>query len=305
MTPSERTANTNNPGETAGLVLGILAVAAFSATLPATRVAVMHLDPFFVGLGRSVAAAVLALALLVLARQPLPTGRQIKGLLIVAGGVVAGFPLLSSWAMQQLPAAHAAVMTGLLPLLTAVAAALRTGERPSAGFWLASIAGSATVLVFGALSGGKELHMADTLLFAAAVAGAIGYAEGGRLAREIGGWQVICWALVLAAPFLALPFGIAVWQHGASAPREAWLGFAYLALVSQLLGFFAWYQALALGGVTRVSQVQLIQPFMTLTVSALVLGEHITPLMMGAAVLVVAIVAVSTRMSVARAAGRE
>ncbi len=298
-------ANSNNSRETTGLLLGILAVAAFSATLPATHIAVMHLDPAFVGLGRSVAAAVPALALLMLTRQPLPAGSQIKRLFIVAGGVVAGFPLLSSWAMHELPAAHAAVMTGLLPLLTAIAAALRTGERPSNGFWLASVGGSATILAFAVLSGGKGLHLADAILFAAAIAGALGYAEGGRLAREIGGWQVICWALVLAAPFLALPFGIAVWQHGASAPREAWLGFAYLALVSQLLGFFVWYQALALGGVVRVSQVQLMQPFLTLAVSALVLGERVTPLMMGAAAIVVAIVGVGKRMPIARPASPE
>ncbi len=301
MALSKTAGRHNYSGETIGLLLGVLGVAAFSATLPATRVAVMHLDPAFVGLGRSVVAAVLALALLVLMRQPLPTGSQIRGLVIVAGGVVVGFPLLSSWAMQQLPAAHASVMAGLLPLLTAIVAALRTGERPSAGFWLASAAGSATVLVFSVLSNGDGLHAADGILFASAVAGAIGYAEGGRLAREIGGWQVICWALVLVAPFLALPFGVAIWQHGISAPREAWLGFAYLALVSQLLGYFVWYHALAIGGVARVGQVQLMQPFMTLVVSALVLREQVTPLMLGAAAIVVALVAVGKRMPIAQA----
>lgn len=290
--------------ETTGLILGTLAVAGFSATLPATRVAVEHLDPTLVGLGRSVIAGVLALVLLLATRQALPGPAQIRGLFIVAAGVVAGFPLLSAWAMQQLPAAHAGVMAGILPLLTAVASALRTRERPSTGFWLASAAGSATVLMYAFFSSGGGLQRPDMLLLAAAAAGAVGYAEGGRLAREIGGWQAICWALVLAAPFLALPAGIAVWQHGLSAPRASWLGFGYVTLVSQLLGFFLWYHALALGGVARVSQVQLVQPFLTLVVCALVLGEKVTPLMLGTAVLVVALVAVGRRMPIAQAAAR-
>lgn len=239
--------------------------------------------------------------MLLLIRQPVPNSRQIKSLFITASGVIVGFPLLSAWALKQLPAAHGAIVIAILPLFTAIAGALRTRVRPSPGFWLASLAGSTTVLTFAALSDAGGLQKADVILLAAAMVGAVGYAEGGHLAKEIGGWQVICWALVLAAPFLMLPVGIAIYQHGITAPKEAWLGFAYVSLVSQLLAFFLWYQGMALGGVVRVSQVQLMQPFLTLAISAALLGEKITPVMMGAAVIVVATVATARRMPIAQA----
>lgn len=287
--------------ENLGMLLGLIGVAGFSGTLPATRLAVASMDPTLVGLGRSLAAAALALVLLLLLRQPLPSRRQIKSLLIVAAGVVVGFPLLSARALQQLPAAHGAILVAVLPLFTALASALRTRVRPSAGFWLTSLISCATVLLFSLWSGNAGLHSADLLLLAAILAGAIGYAEGGELAKEIGGWQVICWALVLTAPFLMLPVGIAIYQHGIAAPSAAWLGFAYVSLISQLFGFFLWYQGLALGGVVRVSQVQFLQPFMTLAISAMMLGEQVTPAMMAVAAFVVATVAIGKRMPVAQA----
>lgn len=296
-----QTKEANHARKNTGLVLGMLGVIGFSATLPATRLAVTALDPTLVGLGRSLVAAVFALLLLLLLPQPNPTGRQIKSLFIAAAGVIVGFPLLSAWAMQQLPAAHGAIVIAILPLFTAIAGAGRTGVRPSPGFWLASLAGSATVLMFAAWSSAGGLQLADVILLAAAMVGAVGYAEGGHLAKEIGGWQVICWALVLAAPFLVLPVGIAIYQHGINAPREAWLGFAYVSVVSQLLAFFLWYQGLALGGVVRVSQVQLVQPFLTLAISTVLLGEKITPLMICVAVIVVATVAIGRRMPIEQA----
>lgn len=301
MTNPAQTKAADHARENTGLILGLLGVTGFSATLPATRLAVGYLDPTLVGLGRSLVAAVPALVLLLLIRQPVPSSRQIKSLFIAASGVIVGFPLLSAWALKQLPAAHGAIVIAILPLFTAIAGALRTRVRPSRGFWLASLAGSATVLTFAALSDAGGLQKADVILLAAAMVGAVGYAEGGHLAKEIGGWQVICWALVLAAPFLMLPVGIAIYQHGITAPKEAWLGFAYVSLVSQLLAFFLWYQGMALGGVVRVSQVQLMQPFLTLAISAALLGEKITPVMMGAAVIVVATVATARRMPIAQA----
>src|SRR5689334_5723434 len=224
--------------ETAGLWYGLLGVLAFSLTLPATRVAVAYLDPTVVGLGRALVAAALAAILLVATRQRLPTRAELRGLAIVAGGCILGFPFLSAWALRQVPAAHGAIVIGLLPLATAFAAAVRGGERPSWQFWLASLAGSAIVIVFALVSGGGGLQMADLALLGAVAAGALGYAEGGRLARTLGGWQVISWALVLSAPFISIPVGIALWQHGAAAPPIAWLAFGYVAVISQFLGFF-------------------------------------------------------------------
>jgi drug/metabolite transporter (DMT)-like permease len=295
------TTTIHHPKENLGMLLGLIGVAGFSGTLPATRLAVGSLDPTLVGLGRSVAAAAVAAVLLLLLRQPLPTRRQVRSLFIVAAGVVVGFPLLSAWALKQLPAAHGAILVAVLPLFTALAGALRSGVRPSGGFWLTSLASCATVLLFSLSSGNGGLQLADLFLLAAIVAGAIGYAEGGELAKEIGGWQVICWALVLTAPFLLLPVGIAIWQHGIAAPREAWLGFVYVSLISQLFGFFLWYQGLALGGVVRVSQVQFMQPFMTLAISATVLGERVTPAMLGVAAFIVVMVAIGKRMPIAAA----
>lgn len=285
--------------ETLGLLLGLCGVAGFSATLPATRLAVAHLDPTLVGLGRSLVAAVLAAVLLRLSRQSRPSRAQARSLILAGAGVIVGFPLLSSWAMRSLPAAHGAILVAILPLFTAVAGALRNGERPSGGFWLASLAGSALILAFIVFNGAGGWQGADGVLLLAALAAALGYAEGGRLARAMGGWQVICWALVIAAPFLLPPVALALLRHGADAPLISWLGFGYVSVVSQLIAFVLWYQGMALGGVVRVSQVQLLQPFMTLGVAALLLGERITPTMIAFAVAVAATVAVGRRMPIA------
>ncbi|HXH02519.1 MAG TPA: DMT family transporter [Candidatus Competibacteraceae bacterium] len=272
-----------------GLLYGLLGVAGFSVTLPATRLAVAELPPLFVGLGRALLAAALAALLLALLRPPRPTARQWRGLVIVAAGVILGFPLLSAWAMQWLPANHGAVWNGLLPLATALAAMLRAGERPAAAFWRYSVLGSAIVVGYALGSGDGRLHPADLLMLGAVAAAALGYAEGGRLARELGGWQVICWALLLAAPFLAVPVAWH-WPAG-TASWAAWAGFAYVGVVSMFLAFFAWYRGLALGGIARVGQVQLLQPFLTFLASALLLGEAVTPLTLAVALAVVGCVA--------------
>lgn len=298
MTAAAANTPTTRSRENLGLLLGLCGVAGFSVTLPATRLAVAHIDPTLVGLGRSLVAGVLAAALLGLTRQPLPSRAQIKGLALAAAGVIVGFPLLSSWAMQSLPAAHGAILVAILPLFTAVAGALRNGERPSSGFWLTSLTGSGLIVAFAAFNGAGGWQGADTALILAALAAAVGYAEGGRLARAMGGWQVICWALVIAAPFLLAPVALALLRHGAEAPLLSWLGFGYVSVVSQLMAFVLWYQGMALGGVVRVSQVQLLQPFMTLGVAALLLGERITPVMIVFALAVAATVAVGRRMPI-------
>lgn len=277
--------------EALGMAYGFLAVLGFSLTLPATRVAVADLDPIVVALGRALVAGILAAVVLWVTRQPLPSRQHLKGLLIVAAGVVLGFPLLSSWAMNRLPAAHGAVVLGLLPLATAIASVIRAGEQPSLTFWVTSAVGSFTVVSFGLITGAGELQPADIALLAAVVAAALGYAEGGRLARIMGGWQVISWALVLTSPLVVLPIAVAVSQHNLTATPIAWLGFGYVSVISQFLAFFAWYEGMSIGGVARVSQLQLLQPFLTILASALLLGEQITPIMLGAACIVIASVA--------------
>lgn len=281
-----------------GLAYGFLGIVIFSLTLPATRVAVTSLDPAFVGLGRSLLAAVMALAVLSFTRQPIPARCHWPSLFIVALGVVIGFPLLSAFAMKQLPAAHAAVINGLLPMMTALVATFRGGERPSWQFWGASLLGSSAVIAFAIWSGAGQIQSADWILLGAGAAAAVGYAEGGKLGRVMGGWQVICWALLIAAPFLAWPTVLAIARNASVISPESWLGFLYVSFGSQLLGFFAWFKGLSLGGVARVGQVQLMQPFLTLFFSALLLGEEVSPATIGFALCVILAVALSKRATV-------
>jgi drug/metabolite transporter (DMT)-like permease len=286
--------------ETLGLAYGFLGVAAFSLTLPATRLAVADLDPVIVALGRCVIAAVPAAALLLLARASRPKRADLAALALVVAGVIVGFPVLTAVAMRDVPATHGAIVLGVLPLATAMAAAMRGGERPSAGFWIAAVAGSTLVVAYALWQGAGSLHVADFALLGAVVLGALGYAEGGRLARTMGPWQVICWALVLSLPLLVPPLAWAIAARGVTASPSAWAGFAYVALVSQFLGFFPWYKGLALGGVARVGQLQLLQPFLTLVASWALLGEQLTLAMLGFAAAVVATVAIGRRMPVSR-----
>ena len=277
-----------------GLAYGLLGVVAFSITLPATRVAVASLDPVFVGLGRAIVAAVVAGAVLAATRTPWPPARTVPRLAVVAAGVVVGFPLLSAWAMRHVPASHGAVVVGLLPLATAMAGAWLAHERPSRRFWTFAIAGSAVVVAFALYEGAGTLHVADLLLAGAVAAAAIGYAEGARLTRELGGWQVISWALVLSAPLLAVPAWLSM-EGATQAAASAWIAFAYVSLVSMYLGFFAWYKGLSLGGIAAVGQVQLLQPFLTIAFSALLLGEALDPATLVAAALVIASIALGRR----------
>jgi drug/metabolite transporter (DMT)-like permease len=286
--------------ETMGLLYGFIGVLCFSLSLPATRAAVADLDPTIVGLGRALVAGALAALFLCARRHPLPSRRHFKSLLITGAGVVIGFPLLSAWALREVPAAHGAIMLGLMPLATAAAGTLRAGEQPSRKFWLASSTGSATVVAFALSAGGGKLHFADLALVGGVVLGAVGYAEGGYLARELGGPQVISWALLLSAPFLVAPVALAVSRHGLAASPASWLGFAYISVFSMFLGFFAWYRGLALGGIARVSQIQLLQPFLTLCASAFLLSEKITAPTIGFAGAVVACVAIGRKAAVSR-----
>lgn len=281
-----------------GMAFGFLGVLAFSITLPATRLAVASLDPIIVGLGRSLMAACLAAPLLFFTRQKRPTSSQLRGLGLVILGVVIGFPALTAWAMKRVDASHGAVMLGLLPLATAIAGFLRAHDRPSVSFWCASVVGSFSVVAFALSAGDGSFTHADLALLIAVALAALGYAEGGRLSREMGGWRVICWALVLAVPILLPIVGWAIWQHGLAATPSSWAGFAYVSVVSAFLGFFAWYHGLAIGGVARVSQIQLLQPFLTLAFSALFLGEHLTLGAMLSAMMVASSIVLSRRSKV-------
>lgn len=290
--------------DTQGLLYGALGVLSFSFTLPATRVAVTGgLDPTFVGLGRALVAALLAALILYARRERLPARRHWSALAIIASGVVVGFPILSAVALRQLPAAHGAVIVGFLPAATAVMATLRADERPSAGFWLACGLGLLTIIAFAIATGAGHPRLGDLLLLCAVALGALGYAEGGKLSRELGGWRVICWVLVLSAPLLLPVVAVTVMHTGLHATPAAWLSFGYVSSVSMLLGFFVWYHGLALGGVARVGQTQLAQPVLTLVWSALLLGEHVNGVTILAALLVIASAALSRRTTV-RVAGQ-
>lgn len=274
-----------------GYAYGLLGVFIFSLTLPATRIAVSELDPIFVGLGRALGAATLAAILLIITRQKLPAWQNLSSLCIVIGGVVIGFPLLSALAMRDEPASYGAVITGLLPLSTALCGVWRGGERPSLHFWMFALAGSGLVLLFALISGAGTIHFADWALLGAVAAAGLGYAEGTVLAKTLGSWQVICWSLVLSVPIL-LPI---VLHHAptsvASVSRLAWGGFFYVSLFSMFLGFFAWYRGLGLGGIARVGQLQLLQPFLTILASAILLGEPLALTTLGFAAGVIVCVA--------------
>ncbi|WP_051367474.1 DMT family transporter [Hamadaea tsunoensis] len=285
------------PAITAGLLLGLLGVLAFSMSLPMTRVAVRDLDPWFVAFGRAVVAAGLAAAYLLAVRAQRPTRTQVWRLAIVAVGVVVGFPLFTSLALTTQTAAHGAVVVTVLPASTAIFAVLRAGERPRWPFWLASLTGVAAVLTFLILLGSVRgsLTRADLFLLAANVLCGLGYAEGGALARDLGGARTICWALIVALP-VSLPITVAsALAHPPHTGGGGWAAFAYVSGVSMFLGFFAWYGGLARGGVARVGQIQLAQPLITLCWSALLLGEAVTPAAVVTAMIVLVCVVVLQR----------
>ncbi len=246
----------------------------FSFSLPATRLAVADLDPLFVSFGRAAVAAVLSAVVLLALRAPVPRGAQWRSLVIIAFGVVIAFPLMTALALRHVSASHGAVVIALLPAGTAVFAVLRAGEHPSGGFWVAAGGGLVAVLAFIASRGLGGIGAADLELLGATVLCSLAYAEGGALSRSLGGPQTICWALVLSAP---LTIAVAVVSApGGHVGTDAWLGFAYVSVVSMFLGFFAWYAGLALGGVAKAGQTQLFQTPLTLALSAAVLGEHIS-----------------------------
>lgn len=291
----------SQPLSSHGALWGLLGVAAFSFTIPLTRVAVGGLDAVFIGSGRAVLAAILAALALRLGGARLPTLREWLGLIPVALGVVAGFPVLTSIAMQHTDAGHAAVVIGLLPAATAVVAVWLAGERPSRRFWLGASAGVVATVGFTVAAHGSigSMSPSDLCLFGAVGLGAIGYAQGGLMSRRLGAWQTISWALVLAAPAMT---AVSIWRVVEVPPHATttqWAAFGYLSAVSMFLGFFAWYRGLAIGPMASVSQVQLVQPILSVLWSVLLLGERLTPAIVVGGLVVIASAAFTVRSRVA------
>ncbi|MCX0501493.1 DMT family transporter [Erwinia billingiae] len=259
-----------------GWINGFIGMVIFAGSLPATRAAVADLDPIFLTCARATIAGLLGLALLMAFRQRRPAGQDIASLAVTAMGVVVGFPLLTALAVQHVSSAHSIVFLGLLPLCTATFAVLRGGERPRPAFWLFSLLGSAAVAGYALIGSAQGSLRGDICMLAAVIVCGLGYAEGARLSRRLGGWQVICWALVLSLPLMLPATYLTRPDSFANVGLPAWLGFGYVSVFSMLIGFIFWYRGLSQGGIAAVSQLQLFQPFIALGLAALLLHETVS-----------------------------
>lgn len=294
-----------------GLALGLIGVVIFGTTLPVTRIAVLELDPLYVTTVRALIACALAAAVLLVARPPLPPRDTLPTLLVFGLCVVVGYPLLMGTAMRYAPASHGGVVLAVQPLLTATASLWVAGERPSPAFWACSLAGSAAAIAYavissamtsgGTTSGGwaMELHWADLLLAGAAIVGSYGYTLGGHLTQRMPGWLVISWALIVMLPIVLVVYAM-VPKPAAAPSGTAWACLIFLGMFPMYLGFFAWNRGLAIGGIAKVGQIQLVQPFITLGAAALLLKEQIGWLEIVFSILVVGLVAMGSRMRVTR-----
>jgi drug/metabolite transporter (DMT)-like permease len=280
---------------TNGWLSGLLGVLIFSGSLPATRVAVMDFDPVFLTAARAAIAGLLALGLLRAFKERRPTRGDLGSLAVVAGGVVVGFPLLTAMALQHVTSARSILFIALLPLTTAIFGVVRGGERPRPAFWVCSGVGSALVAGFALSQGLTASPVGDALMLAAVVVCGLGYAEGAKLARTLGGWQVISWALVLSLPATGLLALRLMPPSFVDVGNPAWISLAYVSLFSMLIGFVFWYRGLALGGIAAVSQLQLLQPFFGLALAATLLGEDVSPLMLAVTLAVILCVAAARR----------
>jgi len=280
---------------TDGWLCGFAGMLIFSGSLPATRVAVLTLDPLFLTVLRATIAGALALGLLLVFREARPARRELLPLAVVALGVVVGFPLLTALALRHIDAAHATVFIGLLPLATALFGVLRAGERPQPMFWVFSSLGSLAVAAFALRHGIDASPAGDALMLAAIVVCGLGYAEGARLSKHLGGWQVISWALVLSLPVMA-PLAWALRPETfAGVSTASWCGLAYVSVFSMLIGFVFWYRGLALGGIAGVGQLQLLQPFFAFGLAAWLLHERVPLTMIGVTAIVIGCVAGARR----------
>ncbi|MGN6416563.1 MAG: DMT family transporter [Pseudobacter sp.] len=279
----------------AGWINGFIGVLIFSGSLPATRLAIQDFNPVFLTMARAAIAGMLGLILLLVFREKRPDKAQLFSLTLVACGVVIGFPLLSALALQYVSSAHGIIFNGMLPLTTAIFAVLRGGERPKPAFWLFSVLGSALVIGFAFSQGIHVSYTGDILMLMAVIVCGLGYAEGAKLSKTLGGWQVISWALVLSLP-VTIP--LLLWMmpptfEGVRAP--AWMGLIYVSLFSMLIGFVFWYRGLAQGGIAAVGQIQLLQPFFGLALAAALLNETVSTGMIGITLAVILCVAGSRK----------
>ena len=280
---------------TAGWGSGLLGVIIFSGSLPATRLAVSDFTPVFLTSARAAIAAMLGGLFLLLLRPARPKQADLLSLTIIAFGVVIGFPFLTALALRHITAAHSLVFIGLLPLATAIFGVLRGGERPKTAFWLFSTLGAVTVAGFAFSRDGASSLTGDLLMIVAILVCGLGYAEGARLSRQLGGWQVITWALILALPATAMTALATMPDDWQAISAQGWAGLAYVSIFSMLVGFIFWYRGLARGGIATVGQLQLLQPFFGLLLAAVFLHEEIAGTMIAAATIVVLCVAGARR----------
>jgi drug/metabolite transporter (DMT)-like permease len=284
--------------ENKGFMYGLMAVIAFGFTLPISKLLLQYWNPFFIAFARSVLASIFAIIFLLIWEKHFPSKKQFLQLFIIALGVILGFPVFSTVAMETLPASHGAIMIGILPLTTSVFGTLLTKDKPSILFWISSIFGSGLVVLYALIEGNGSFYEGDFFLLIAIFVVSIGYALGARLAKEMNGWKVISWALVISLPYTLL---VSLWylpSNVISIPYSGYLYFLYLGMVSQLFAFFAWYKGLLLGGIARVSQVQLIQVFVTFFASSILLDEAISMLMIVFTILVLSTVWIAKQMPI-------
>lgn len=288
--PGKQAESTTN-----GWINGFIGVLIFSGSLPATRIAVRDLDPVFLTVARASIAGLLALGVLLLYKEDRPIRKQLLPLTIVAAGVVVGFPMLTALALQHVTSAHSIVFLGMLPLTTAIFGVLRGGERPRPAFWFFSILGSLLVVGFAIIQGLSASPVGDMLMLLAIILCGLGYAEGARLSKTLGGWQVISWALVLALPLMVPLMFVLFPASVAAVSAPAWISLGYVSLFSMLIGFVFWYRGLAQGGIAAVGQLQLLQPFFGLALAAFLLHEEVSMGMLGITVGVILCVAGSRK----------
>lgn len=295
MTAQDSATSTTAIAVSSGTVLAALGVVAFSLTFPSTVWGLDSFGPWSLVAVRGVLAALVAGGFLLALRVRVPERRHWVGLAVVGGGVVVGFPLLTTLALQTSTTSHAAVVVGLLPLTTAVFAALRTGRRPSPTFWAAALAGAVVVIAFTVQQSGGALQTGDLYLFGALLVCAAGYTEGGRLASVMPGWHVIGWALVMCLPLSAAGAVVALSAEPVHLTAKGVTGLVWVAVGSTFLGLYVWYRGMAEIGIARASQLQLAQPLLTLVWSVALLGESLSPAAPVAAVGVLVCIAVTQR----------
>ena len=286
--------------ESKGMLIGFVGILIFSLTLPVSKIAVLSFDPYFIAFGRACLAGLVALAYLAYTKALLPRKTDVLKFIVIALGVVFGFPIFTTVAMKEGSSSHGAVILGMMPLATTVIGVLRFKERPSIGFWLASLLGAGLVVVYALLKSDGSFTYIDGLLVLGGICACIGYVEGGELSRKMNPRAVISWALVISLPINIVMAYFTFHAEYWSADLVAWTSFVYLSLFPMFLGFFFWYEGLAIGGIARVSQVQLIQPFCTLLAASIFLGDHLTLMNMVFAFLVVSTVILSKKMLVKR-----